>query len=78
MTDLSIDRLVLDIPGLDAAGGRWLAQSIGEAFAAMPPSEGGSLYNSHKTLRVSLDDVEGIPLDQLAIRIAAALRMQIS
>ena len=61
-----IDRLVLDLPGLDAAEGRALALGIAEGLA----KAGGK--GEHAAVTVPLAAAVGAPPD-LAARIVAAL-----
>jgi hypothetical protein len=64
--EVRIDRLVLEIPGLDAAQGRALALRIGEGLAKAGAS------GTHNTVSVPLAMANGPPAD-LAARIVAAL-----
>jgi hypothetical protein len=70
--ELRIDRLVLDIPGLDAAQGRALALEIAEGLATAGPDIMTGAPAERTTLGVRLDDAAGAPSD-LAARIVAAL-----
>ncbi len=63
---LRIDRLVLDIPGLDPVHARALAQGIAEGLV----NAGAS--GEHGTLTVPLAAANGLPAD-MAQRIVAAL-----
>ena len=70
MTDVAIDRLVLDIPGFDPAQGQALALGIANALSRdAKPGE-------HAHAVVTLDRPDALPTAQLAARIAAALRQQ--
>jgi len=62
--EVKIDRLVLDIPGLDPARAEALAREIGEWMARAPAA------GARGRLAVALDDADG---SDLARRIAAAL-----
>jgi hypothetical protein len=70
--ELRIDRLVLDIPGLDAAQGRALAQEIADGLAAAGSDIMTGAPAEHTTVGVRLADAAGAPSD-LAARIVAAL-----
>jgi hypothetical protein len=67
--DVRIDRLVLEIPGLDPAQGRALALGIAEGLAAAG-IKGGD--RARAMVSVPLADAVGAPPD-LAARIVAAL-----
>lgn len=64
--EVRIDRLVLDIPGLDPNHARALAHGIAEGLAKSGAS------GAQKSVAVSLAEANGPPAD-LAIRIVAAL-----
>ncbi len=64
--EVRIDRLVLDIPGLDPAQARALALGIAEGLA------GSGASGAHKAVSVPLAAANGPPAD-LAARIVAAL-----
>ena len=49
MTDVTIDRLVLDLPGMDAAAARTLALGVAEGLA------GARIDGDHETLLVTVD-----------------------
>jgi hypothetical protein len=67
--ELSIDRLILDMPGLDAEHAVALAGRIGEGLA---DSSG-----DFASLSVQLDSVPGETPERLAARIVAALLQRI-
>lgn len=69
-TDVRIDRLVLDIPGLDPAQGRALAQGIAEGLAK------AGAKGEHKSVSVPLASGNMAP-DDLAARIVAALMQRL-
>jgi hypothetical protein len=64
--EVRIDRLVLDIPGFDPAGGRALALGIAEGLAK------AGAKGEHATVAVPLAAVNAPPAE-LAARIVAAL-----
>jgi hypothetical protein len=68
---LRIDRLVLEIPGLDAAQGHALALEIAEGLAAAGPDIMAGA-NERATVGLRLADAGGTP-SELAARIVAAL-----
>jgi hypothetical protein len=70
--ELHIDRLVLDIPGLDAAQGHALALEIAEGLATACPDIMTDAPAERATVGVRLADAAGAPSD-LAARIVAAL-----
>lgn len=70
--ELQIERLVLDIPGLDAARGHALALEIAERLAATGPDIMAGAPGEHATVGVQLADAAGTP-SELAARIVAAL-----
>ncbi len=72
--ELRIDRLVLDIPGLDAAQGRALALGIaqGLADAGVKADAMAGAQREHGMVAVRLAAAVGAPSD-LAARIVAAL-----
>jgi hypothetical protein len=65
-TDIIIERLTLDVPGLDPADAKDLAAAIGERLAA------SGLSGDHATIGVTLGEAGGGQA-ALAQRIAAAL-----
>lgn len=78
MDDISIDRLILEIPGLTAEQGKELARHIGAALAASTAGPG-----EFQTLSVTLDagEVDGkhagvTSPERLATAIVAALLRQ--
>jgi hypothetical protein len=66
--ELTIDRLILDIPGLDAEKARSLAERIGAGLA------GAS--GEFTSLLVHLDDAPDEPPENLPARIVQALQRQ--
>jgi hypothetical protein len=80
MDDISIDRLIIDIPGLSPQQGAALARQIGEQLAASTVGAG-----EFQTLTITLDDGEAAQAPpgsaarqgRLASSIAAALLRQI-
>jgi hypothetical protein len=70
--ELRIDRLVLDIPGLDAARGRALALEIAEGLATARPDIMTGAPAERTAVGVRLADAGGAPSD-LAARIVVAL-----
>jgi hypothetical protein len=64
--DVHIDRLTLDIPGLDAVQARSLASGIGEGLAGI------GLAGDHATIEIVLGPSDAGQRD-LAVRIVAAL-----
>jgi hypothetical protein len=78
---LSIDRLVLEVPGLTAADGERLASGIARALADVAGPGGG--LRAIAGAKVVLDAAEvaggqdGKPdLDRLALRVAGALQRE--
>ena len=69
--DVHIDRLVLDIPGLDPSQLHALAEGIAGGLAGA----GGS--GQHDTVRIDLSGPPGAPAD-LAARIVAALMQRLA
>ena len=69
-SDLAIDRLILDVPGLDAERARRLAERIGAGLA------GAS--GEFRSLSVQLDQIADEPEEALAARIVIALQTQMS
>ena len=67
MSDVTIDRLVLDVPGIDPAAVQALAFEVAQTLAA----SGRSGEVAHLTL--TLDPAEAGGPGSLAARIAAAL-----
>jgi hypothetical protein len=79
MDEISIDRLVLDIPGLNAAQGRDLARRVGEGLAAASTAHNTTTDTgaNFDALAVDLNDraaAQGIP--RLAEAIVNALLIQ--
>jgi hypothetical protein len=79
MDEISIDRLVFDIPGLNAAQARDLAQRVGAGLAAASTRD-DTAFESAKfdALSVDLNDIagrQGVP--RLADAIVSALLIQI-
>ncbi len=72
MTEVAIDRLVLDLPGLDAQTARALALGIADGLA------GARLRGDHERLTITLDATaaDGAPGD-LAAQIVYALLSRI-
>ena len=74
MDEISIDRLILDIPGLDAAQARDLAQHIGAGLAASPLRTGDTDFGS---LSINLNHPASISsVPRLAEAIVRALLTQ--
>jgi hypothetical protein len=69
--EVRIDRLVLDIPGLDPAQGRALALGIAEGLAK------AGADGKHDAIAVPLATMHGVPPD-LAARIVAALMQRLA
>ena len=73
MDDISIDRLVFDLPGLTAAEAKELAQRVGDGLAAATAPSG-----SFETLTVDLNDqAESRDVSRLANAIVSSLLRQI-
>jgi hypothetical protein len=73
MDEISIDRLILDIPGLNAAQARALAQRVGEGLAAASSNTEGTF----DSLGVDLNfPVTGENIPRLAEFIVQALLTQ--
>jgi hypothetical protein len=70
-SDVIIDRLVLSLPGMDAAAARALALGIAEGL-----SEAG-LTGEHAPAPVSVEPLSGEPAPRLAARIVETLLRQI-
>ncbi len=66
MDEITIDRLVLDVPGLDARRGRGLAQQIGKGLAAASPKPG-------TLTRISVDRWATRPRSRKCPRLAARI-----
>jgi hypothetical protein len=78
MDEISVDRLVIDIPGLNAAQARNLAQHIGAGIAAASRDNAAQKLARFDTLSVDLNGLaanQGIP--RLAEAIVSALLIQI-
>jgi len=78
MDEISIDRLVFDIPGLNAAQARDLAQRVGAGIAAASTRE-NTAFNGARfdALAVDLNDLaarQGVP--RLVEAIVSALLIQ--
>jgi hypothetical protein len=75
MDDISIDRLILDIPGLTPGEARELAQKVGEGLStAKAPAPSGSF----ETLTVDLNGQAGSRnIPRLANAIVSSLLRQI-
>jgi hypothetical protein len=71
MSAVTIDRLVLEIPGMDAAAARALAVGIAESLAAA----GGN--GDLRQVSLTLDPPNGEAPGALAARIAAAVLQRI-
>jgi hypothetical protein len=78
MDEISIDRLVLDIPGLNATQARDLAQRVGAGIAAASTPDNTALKGTKfDALSVDLNDLaarQGVP--RLAEAIVSALLIQ--
>jgi len=73
MDDISIDRLILDMPGLTAGEAKELAQKVGDGLAAATAPSG-----SFETLTVDLNDQAGSRnVPRLANAIVSSLLRQI-
>ena len=68
--DVSVDRLVLDLPGLSEAEARELASLVGEGL-----SSAGPIHRDR--LSIQIDRAPGEPTGRLAARIVAQLLSQI-
>ena len=71
--NIVIDRLTLDIPGLDAAAGARLARLVGERMAGV---DWGGVQSGQRLKPITLDHTDK-DLSRLATRIVEALRQQI-
>jgi hypothetical protein len=71
MTEIQIDRLILQVPDLSAADGRRLAHQITEGLRAMT----GAL--DVPALRLDLRVPAGAGVDELAQQIVAELLLQV-
>ena len=71
MSDLTIDRLVLEIPGRDAAAARELAESVAIGLA------GAGLTGVHAVVPLTIDPRPGETTGRLAARIVQALIQRI-
>ena len=70
---VTIDRLVLDIPGFDPANAGALAEGIAAALAS------GGMTGRHLAAPVTVSlEAAALPLDALAAHIAAALRERLA
>ena len=76
--EISIDRLILDIPGLDAAQARDLAHHVGEALAASASADTGAFSGANfDALAVDLNHpVSAGNMPRLADAIVRALLTQ--
>lgn len=78
MDEISIDRLVLDIPGLNAAQARDLAERVGKGIAAASTQDNSAYKGANfDALAVDLNDQatqQGVP--RLAEAIVSALLIQ--
>jgi hypothetical protein len=71
MSDVAIDRLVLDIPGVDAAAAREVALGVAEGLAA------AGLTGEHSPGPLVIDPRPGEAPARLAARIVQALLQRI-
>jgi hypothetical protein len=71
MTDVAIDRLVLDIPGMDAAAAREVALGIAEGLA------GAGITGEHPDAPLVVDPKPGETPAGLAARIVKLLLQRI-
>jgi hypothetical protein len=71
MREVAIDRLVLDIPGMDAAAARQVALGIAEGLS------GAGITGDHSLAPVTVDPKPGETPAGLAARIVTALLRQI-
>lgn len=70
-TDVRIDRLVLSLPGMDAAAARRLALGLAEGLA------GAGLTGEHDPAPLIIDPRPGEPPERLAARIVERLLHEI-
>jgi hypothetical protein len=70
-TEVKIDRLVLEIPGLDPAQARLVAQGIAAGLAT------AGVTGEHARAAVQLANLHGAP-QEMANRIVAALRERLA
>ncbi len=74
MDEISIERLVLDVPGLSPDAAHDLAQQVAAGLAAAaPPAQGGSF----DSLAVNLDGFDRGNLSRLADAIVQSVMRQI-
>jgi hypothetical protein len=71
MTNVRIDRLVLDLPGIDAASARALALGVAEGLA------GARIDGDHERLSVAVDPVVAAAPEDLAAHIVQSLLQRI-
>jgi len=75
VAEVRIDRLVLDIPGLDPAQGRAIALGVAEGLADAGAKAGAvtGAASEHATVSVRLAGAVGAPSDVAAEIVAAVL-----
>jgi hypothetical protein len=71
MSDVTIDRLVLDLPGMDAAAARALALGVAEGLA------GARIDGDYERLVVDVDPAVSIAPESLAARVVRTLLQRI-
>ena len=71
MSDVTIDRLLLDLPGMDAAGARALALGVAEGLA------GARIDGDYERLVVDVDPAMSTPPEGLAAHIVRTLLQRI-
>jgi hypothetical protein len=71
MSDVTIDRLVLDLPGMDADAARALALGVAEGLA------GAQVCGEHEHLAVSVDPAAAAAPGALAAHIVQSLLQRI-
>ena len=71
MTEVQIDRLILQVPGLSVADGRRLAQQVADGLGRLT----GGLNVA--ALRLDLRGAAGAGVDELAQQIVAALLREV-
>lgn len=71
MSDVAIDRLVLDLPGMDAAAARALALGIAEGLA------GARIDGDFAQLTVNVDPAAAAAPERLAAHIVQSLLQRI-
>lgn len=71
MSDVTIDRLVLDLPGIDAATARTLALGIAEGLA------GAQIDGDHAGLSITVDPSAAAQPQRLAAHIVQTLLQRI-